>query len=202
MTTNTLFQTIKKFEKGIKNISSERKEKLDALSKLMESHDKVQFICTHNSRRSIFAQVWSWVASLHYQVPVASFSGGTETTSVYKTVIKTLKNDGLVITDDDESKNPQFSVFFSDEFAPINIYSKVFDSEENPTQDFLAVMTCSQADENCPFIPGAKARFSLTYEDPKFSDQTKEEQTIYAQKSIEIGTEMFYIFSQLKTKLS
>ena len=36
------------------------------------------FICTHNSRRSQLAQVWSYVASKYYKLDnIMTFSGGT-----------------------------------------------------------------------------------------------------------------------------
>ena len=47
------------------------------------SADKVNlnFICTHNSRRSHFAQVWCSVALQHFAVGnVLTWSGGTEVT--------------------------------------------------------------------------------------------------------------------------
>lgn len=200
MTTMNIKETIDSFEDGFSKISLARKNQLDELSDLLYTHDKIQFICTHNSRRSIFAQIWSWVASIHYKVPISTFSGGTEVTKVYDSVIQALQKQGLVITNKDESKNPQNTVFYSDDFAPINIYSKKFDTDENPTQDFLAIMTCSDANANCPMIPGAKDRFSLIYEDPKFSDGTDGESETYLRKSKEIGIEMFYLFSKLQQK--
>ena len=67
----------------------------------------------------------------------------------------------------------------------------------NPTK-FAAVMTCAHADENCPFIPGAEQRIPVRYKDPKAFDDTPEEKVAgIANKSIEIATEMHYIFSSI-----
>jgi arsenate reductase len=59
-------------------------------------------------------------------------------------------------------------------------------------------MTCTHADENCPFIPGA-TRISLPYEDPKAFDGTPEEEAIYAERCRQIARELLFAFSQVKT---
>ena len=53
-------------------------------------------------------------------------------------------------------------------------------------------MTCSDADENCPFIPGAEMRLPLTYEDPKEADDKPEERAVYDERVRQIGREIFY----------
>ncbi|SEJ21392.1 hypothetical protein SAMN04488018_1172 [Myroides marinus] len=59
-------------------------------------------------------------------------------------------------------------------------------------------MTCSQADEGCPYIAGANLRLPIMYEDPKISDGTEEQMKVYRDRSLEIGAEMFYVMSQIK----
>ena len=59
-------------------------------------------------------------------------------------------------------------------------------------------MTCSQADEACPFVPGAVLRLSLPYDDPKEADGTAQEASRYDERSKHIATEMLYCFSQVK----
>ena len=68
----------------------------------------------------------------------------------------------------------------------------------NPEKDFAAVMTCSHADEHCPFIPGATARIALTYDDPKDFDDTPLESEKYRERVMQIGREILYAFSQVK----
>lgn len=58
--------------------------------------------------------------------------------------------------------------------------------------------TCSQADENCPLITGAEVRIPITYEDPKVADGTIHQASIYQERSLQIASEMFYIFSKMK----
>ena len=63
---------------------------------------------------------------------------------------------------------------------------------------FAAIMTCSHADENCPFIPGTEKRIPVRYEDPKSFDDTREESVMYDQRSMQIASEMFYVFSKVR----
>src|SRR4051812_16771763 len=56
------------------------------------------YICTHNSRRSHFGQVWAKVASEYYGIPgVSTFSGGTEATSFNKNAINALIAAGFTV---------------------------------------------------------------------------------------------------------
>jgi arsenate reductase (thioredoxin) len=59
-------------------------------------------------------------------------------------------------------------------------------------------MTCSHADENCPFIPGAEKRIAVRYEDPKAFDDTPEEAHRYDERSLQVASEMFYVFSKIQ----
>ena len=59
-------------------------------------------------------------------------------------------------------------------------------------------MTCDQADENCPFILGCESRIPIRYNDPKEFDNTPQQADKYLERSIEIASEMLYIFSQIK----
>ena len=69
--------------------------------------------------------------------------------------------------------------------------------EFNPQSDFAAIMTCSSADEGCPFIVGAEKRFPIRYDDPKKYDGTDLMAAKYSERSIEIATEMYYVFSMI-----
>jgi arsenate reductase len=73
----------------------------------------------------------------------------------------------------------------------------IFEDTANPSSAFGAIMTCSQADEACPIVPGAEGRFVVPYEDPKIADHTPEETPRYAERCAEIASEMFYVFSNI-----
>ncbi|MDX1762269.1 MAG: protein-tyrosine-phosphatase [Christiangramia sp.] len=158
---------------------------------------KMNFICTHNSRRSQLAQIWAKAISVRFGVKTECFSGGTEETAFFKNAVEALRRAGFIIKPR-SGENPHFEVYFSEEIQPLICYSKVYDASENPSENFAAVMTCSHADENCPFIPGAKARVALDYDDPKEFDGTLEADKKYDERSDQIASEMIYVFKNVK----
>ena len=97
-----------------------------------------------------------------------------------------------------DSTNPVYRVKFSREAPAITVFSKKYDDEFNPAQNFAAVMTCSHADENCPLVVGATRRIALTYNDPKDFDGTPLESAKYSERVHEIGREILYAFSKVK----
>ncbi|WP_177765195.1 low molecular weight phosphatase family protein [Flavobacterium sp. I3-2] len=159
----------------------------------------LNFICTHNSRRSHLAQIWAQFAAYYYNVQdVNCYSGGTEITALFPKVIETLSHQGFQILKIAEGGNPIYAIKYDENSLPIIGFSKKYDHPYNPSSEFAAIMTCSQADGGCPFIAGAEKRIPITYDDPKISDSTIEQSEVYQQRSIEIATEMMYIFSQIQ----
>ena len=157
---------------------------------------QLNFICTHNSRRSHISQIWAAAMTQYSGFEIETFSGGTEATAFNPNAIAAMERAGFEI-EIPEGDNPHVKVSFAqDGFT--TCYSKVFDAPENPNENFAAVMTCGHADENCPFIPGAEARFALTFDDPKEGDGTPEQDRIYDERVFEIGTQIFYLFKQIK----
>lgn len=188
------------------NISAERKIALHALAEFIQKKKdekamvNINFICTHNSRRSHLAQIWAQTAANYYNVlNVNCFSGGTEVTALFPKIAETLEKQGFEIAQISEGNNPIYAIKFAKNTASIIGFSKKYDHTFNPTNGFAAVMTCSQADNGCPFIAGAEKRISIPYEDPKISDNTSEQDEIYTQRSLEIAIEMFYVFSTIKS---
>ena len=181
----------------VDNIPTERQEILRVLSgyiaDLAQEGDPIQlnFICTHNSRRSHISQIWATAASAYYGIKnIRCFSGGTEATAFNPRAVKAMERAGFWI-DNPGGTNPHYLVTFSEEGPHVECFSKVYDDPFNPKENFAAVMTCSHADQNCPFIPGAR-RISVTYEDPKVADDTPEESKRYDERVRQIGSEMFY----------
>jgi arsenate reductase len=188
----------------LQNISGPRKEVLQSLvdfiqQKFNQQQDvNINFICTHNSRRSHLSQIWAQVASAHFKIPrVFCYSGGTEETAMFPKIVETLIDQGFRISKIADSTNPVYMVKYSQNALPIIGFSKKYDDPFNPVSDFAAVMTCSQADGGCPFIPGAEKRLPITFEDPKLSDGTPEQANVYAERSLQIASEMFYVFSKI-----
>lgn len=185
--------------------SDERRAALQALVDFVQrkvttgQQVNLNFICTHNSRRSHLAQVWAQTAASYFKIPnISSYSGGTEETALFPKIAETLTVQGFQIFKIADSNNPIYAIKSSDNALPIIGFSKKYDHPFNPITDFAAIMTCSQADSGCPFIAGAEKRIPLTFEDPKISDGTLEQDQIYSQRSLEIAIEMFYVFSRIK----
>jgi arsenate reductase (thioredoxin) len=186
-------------------VSEERKEILNALVDYIQSkvtnHEEVRlnFICTHNSRRSHLSQIWAQTMAFHFGIKnVFCYSGGTEATAMFPKVGETLQNQGFQIEKLSEEKNPVYAVKFDENEHSLICFSKVFDAAFNPQSHFAAIMTCSQADEGCPFIVGAEKRLPIRYDDPKAFDGTEFMNAKYAERSLEIASEMHYVFSQIK----
>lgn len=182
-------------------IAPERKQRLDKIATYVgeqvgkgKSADLV-FICTHNSRRSHFAQVWAAAAAAYFGVRgMRSWSGGVEMTAISFHVTDALLAQGFMI-DGSGGENPEVAVHMDDDADPVICFSKSYDDPSNPQQHFAAVMVCSDAEKACPYIAGADARFSLPYEDPKTSDGTGSEAEVYGRRGREIAREMLYLFS-------
>jgi len=185
------------------SITDSRKEVLQVLINYIQGkRDKneavlLNFICTHNSRRSQFSQIWADVASSYHNIDIQSFSGGVEVTECNTRTIASLKRLGFEVRFESKA-NPKYQVTFDTEKAPSELFSKLFDDSTNPKKGFTAVMTCSHADENCPFVTGCEQRISLRYDDPKAYDDSPLESAMYDYRSLQIATEMFYIFSQIQ----
>ncbi|WP_437188466.1 low molecular weight phosphatase family protein [Planctomicrobium sp. SH668] len=160
---------------------------------------KITFICTHNSRRSHFGQIWGAVAANHYGIAnVTTFSGGTEATACNPRTIAALKRVGFSVQSEASIQNPRYEISYSDEFPAQVCFSKKYDDPRNPQSDFIAVMTCSDADEKCPIVRGASKRIAIRYDDPKIADDTPEEASRYDERCQQIAREMLYAFSLVK----
>ena len=188
-------------------ISESRKVELLKLAHYIQSKRNVgqtanlTFICTHNSRRSHLAQIWAQVAAAHFGVDgIQSFSGGTEATAMNHRIVACLARTGFDVQKQDKSENPRYEVRFSADQKAITCFSKVYDSEPNPSSNFCAVMVCSDADEKCPLVSGKCTRLAITYIDPKIADETPQEDAAYDERCEQIAREMLYVFSQVTQK--
>ncbi|MFT0157388.1 MULTISPECIES: protein-tyrosine-phosphatase [Tenacibaculum] len=203
--TSSLFTEIQQTLSSLPTVSEERKQVLQPLVSYIQEklNNKevinLNFICTHNSRRSHLSQVWAQTMAFYYQIPnVLSYSGGTEATAMNATVVDTLVDNGFRIQQLSEGTNPIYAIKYAENIPSIIGFSKKYDDTFNPTSAFCAIMTCSQADEGCPFIVGADKRIPVTYEDPKLYDGTSSEKEKYLERSLQIAAEMHYVFSTVK----
>ena len=186
-------------------IPADRKAALEELAEFVATARdtgvvRLNFICTHNSRRSHFGQVWAQVGAHHFGIDslVQTYSGGTEATAFNERAVGALRRAGLDIHPAAISDNPRYAVHYTADRAPMVCFSKKYDdASANPTSGFAAVMTCAQADRGCPVVYGSAARFSTPYEDPKAGDGSPEERDTYDERCAQIAREMLYVMSRV-----
>ncbi len=190
---------------AVKEIASARKQTLQPLIKFIQQKiDKnlpirINFVCTHNSRRSHLAQIWAQTMAYYFNINnVFCYSAGTEATAIFPMIIETLQNTGFHISGLSNNTNPIYAIKYAPDEPAIVGFSKTLKHLFNPTSEFAAVMTCSDADKECPIIEGAEQRIAVTYNDPKIFDNTSEQQQKYHERSVQIASEMYYVFSQIR----
>ena len=188
------------------SISEERKEVLQPLIDYVQNkvntnkEARLNFICTHNSRRSHLSQIWAQTMAFRFEIKnVFCYSGGTETTAMFPKIGETLVNQGFEMQQLSESKNPVYAVKYSENEQPVICFSKTYFDDFNPKSNFGAIMTCNNAEEGCPIVFGADARFPIKYNDPKEFDGTDLMNEKYTERSLQIASEMHYVFSKIVT---
>ncbi len=186
------------FEK-FDTILDSRKELLNTIADFIKKNEikNINFICTHNSRRSQMCEVWGREASAFYGISdkLSFYSGGMETTEFNPNAVDAITSFGVKLVKG-EGKNPIYEHFVGSNIS--KCFSKLYDDEYNSKDNFIAIMTCSDADENCPNVMGAKAKFSLTFDDPKIFDNTDKVKDGYKERCEEIATQIFYLISRIK----
>ncbi len=192
----------------VNTISNERKQTLETLVDYLKvkqnenSPIRLNFICTHNSRRSHLSQIWAQTMAAYYDIKnVTTYSGGTEATAMFPKVGETLVNQGFNIDKLSEGDNPVYSIKYATNEPAVIAFSKAYGDGFNPSSEFAAIMTCSAADEGCPMVFGCDKRIAITYDDPKLSDGTPQQTETYKTRSLQIATEMKYVFSSLSETL-
>lgn len=199
------------FEKSRKTLelTTQREALLDAIAEkiisLYKEEKKVNlnFICTHNSRRSQLGQIWGFYAKHYFNLPkISTFSGGTEVTAFFRNTVKTLQSVGFKFNLNDFShQNPKYLVSFSEQGEQIECFSKLYDHKINKSP-FIAITTCDSADANCPFIAEAISRFHLPFVDPKIFDGKDQQDDAYIKTSSQIAGELFYVFAKIAKEVN
>lgn len=185
------------------SIPEKRKEVLEIITDYIQQRKdsnkpiSLVYICTHNARRSFFGQIWAQTAASFYGIDnCTTYSGGMEVTRCHPNAIKALQNQGFEAQKSSDSTNPLYKINYSGNDNLI-CFSKLFNDSTNPAQDFAAIMVCSDAETNCPFIPEAALRISTTYDDPKEFDGTPMEEEKYLERANQIALECLYVFSNV-----
>jgi len=185
------------------SIPEKRKEILEKITAYIQQRKdsnkpiSLVYICTHNARRSFFGQIWAQTAAHFYGIDnCIAYSGGMEVTRCHPNAIKALQNQGFEAHRSSDSTNPLYEINYGRNDNLI-CFSKVYNDSANPAQDFAAIMVCSDAETNCPYIPEAALRISTTYDDPKEFDGTLMEAEKYLERANQIALECLYVFSKV-----
>ena len=202
-----MFENLSKTIQSIAEISvsEERKVVLKPLADYIQNkvntneEIRLNFICTHNSRRSHLSQIWAQTMAFHFGIKnVFCYSGGTEATALFPKVAETLTHQGFQIEKVSQEQNPVYAIKFDANQHPIIGFSKTYFNDFNPKSNFAAIMTCSNADEGCPMVFGAIARFPIKYDDPKAFDGTLGISEYYVVRHLQSASEFYFVFSQIK----
>lgn len=179
--------------------ASDRIAQLESIAKAFAKEEvlKVNFICTHNSRRSHFSEILFRTAALHYGLNhVQTFSGGTEGTALFPVVAESCKRFGFETVELSVHGQRAWKIFHptleTEATAPL-LFSKVYSHESNAQEDYHAMMVCDSANEACPVVFGAKERHPLMFVDPKGSDGTQQQAKVYDETLALIACELGYI---------
>ena len=185
------------------SIPEKRKEILEKITAYIQQRKdsnkpiSLVYICTHNARRSFFGQIWAQTAASFYGIDnCTTYSGGMEVTRCHPNAINALQNQGFETHSNSDSTNPLYEINYGGN-DNLLCFSKLFNDSTNPAQDFAAIMVCSDAETNCPFIPEAALRISTTYDDPKEFDGTPLEEEKYLERANQIALECLYVFSNV-----
>ncbi len=111
---------------------------------------RVLFLCTHNSARSQMAEgLLHALAGARFEV----HSAGTEATLVRPQAIKVMKELGIDISGQE---------------------SKTLERYLGEPFDYV-ITVCDDANEACPFFPGARRRLHWSFEDPAAAEGSEEQ---------------------------
>lgn len=210
MTTLNTINIKELFEKAIRKTKLDNDRELliqniaNKIAETLKNNNEVNvnFICTHNSRRSQFSQVWAYYAMEYFGILNGnSFSSGTAETAFHPNTIKALNDSGFKFSlKEFNHSNPKYIISYPESEKEILGFSKIVENTINKSP-FIAITTCGHADQNCPVILEASARFHLPYVDPKVSDGTNNEKETYFNTSKLIAGEMGILFKKVKALL-
>jgi arsenate reductase (thioredoxin) len=116
----------------------------------MTEKTRVLFLCTHNSARSQMAEgLLRDLAGDQFEV----MSAGTEATRVRPLAVRAMEEIGVDISGQE---------------------SKTLDRYLDQPFDYV-ITVCDDANEACPFFPGAQSRLHWSFEDPSRAEGSDEE---------------------------
>ena len=182
---NKFFSRIDSF-----NPNQKRKKRLDNIASVINENlnktRSIVFLCTHNSRRSQICEVWGKVFAEIYRKKININSAGAFKTVVHSQVYESIVKCGLIV-------NNKKEIFFDKKKFKLN--SKTIDSLT--MKNFIAVMTCSNAEKSCPNDPRSIRNIKMFFNDPRIYDETDKMSREYLNTTIYIAEELNYIFKNI-----
>jgi arsenate reductase len=116
----------------------------------MTRKKRALFLCTHNSARSQMAEgLLGHLAGDRFE----AMSAGTEATHVRPLAVRAMKEIGVDISEHE---------------------SKTLERYLGESFDYV-ITVCDDANEACPFFPGARERLHWSFEDPSRAEGSEEE---------------------------
>lgn len=189
---------LRKSAMTINEIKPKRMEKLDVIARMIKKDVQhkglanVVFVCTHNSRRSQFAEVALSLCLRELNMEqIETYSCGTEETRIAQPVVDLLKTYDMEVSEEVDKENPIVSLDY--EGWSKKLFSKTYEYKGFEDKEFVAVMVCDDAAENCPFVPRFVNRIPHSYIDPKRADGTDLQEKRYSQTFSLILQEMMYL---------
>lgn len=166
-------------------------------------------VCTGNSRRSILGSSMGNMAAAYYGLNVHFYSGGTAPSAFNRRTVAALRDAGFDVTETGteatrgsaKTLNPKLRIRWGEGLETIE-FSKRFSDESNPRNGFAALMVCSEADSECPTVPGAALRLSTPYLDPKVYDGSAYEAAKYNERRDDIGRMMLAALCQVRREIN
>ncbi|MDE2509052.1 MAG: hypothetical protein KGM43_17750 [Planctomycetota bacterium] len=157
----------------------------------------VVVVCTGNSRRSVLGAMMGNAAACFLGVPeIRFFSAGTTPSAFNPRTVRALQavgfevepTGGAAAPGPEGSVNPRYEVRWgADPDQRVTEFSKALGDPALPRESFAALMVCDEADAGCPFVPGAAARISMPFVDPKSADHGPREAERYADVRDAVG---------------
>ena len=96
--------------------------------------------------------------------------------------------------------NSMFNVVWGKGMESIE-FSKSYKDKSNPQSGFAAILVCNEADAECPVVPGASIRISMTFLDPKSYDDSVFESRKYAERRDDIGRTFLAVMANARRKI-
>ncbi len=179
-------------------LPAHRQQKLTEIAaelyRQLRLHRELQlvWVCNHNARRSQMAEAWSHVLLTDVQRLSITSAGETQS-EVHPNAIRALQQAGFRVQAINQTYN-----FQAGDIA-FELHSKRLGQLPASSARFV-ISVCTDTDEQCPFVPGAVARFSLPFDDPKVSDNQPNAQATYAATCAEIARHVQLLARLTKSK--